>query len=677
MKKLYTLAAVAAMSIATAMAATELPLTAANQGTAVLEKTTAPAPKAAKASTLLKSRHKLAQASIEAAPAELTPRKAVKAAAPSEDEWEYLGEAKFVDGFLLMAYQGPVSDPYDVPAYKSKTKSNTYLLQNIYPTSYLAEFNLYEQTNGLESSVTLTYTDPSKVQATFDINLTDLTDDSKVSVVQVPNANISYNSGTFTFAEESYLIYYDDQAYAYNGTFTISLPGAADLSLTFTTEDGICTPDNKISFTLGMGADAKGLKFFYTQGTYLPSAGNLNVVLQGGQNVAAGNYSLNLTDAQAGWYTLFACTVSQEGTVGQGGALYFYVQPAFDESAWYSLGEVDFTDDTFLPLFGVNDIYTYKVQLYEDKTTEGRFCLVDPYDKHPMMTENWSNHGHQHMLYVSAEQADAVSIALQPLGVLLFDSDFSLESYQDGTLTNGKITFPTKGLLTVDKNLDAYYANQKGKFAIEVPDLVTVTVTCNGAPVADAFVNYTDWSGEGVYTDASGVAYMPVKAGTTELMAYKDGYDMTTFTFEGLGRHKTATAELTEAMASLTVMVFDEEDEPVSGATVSVKDMTATTNASGSAVFAEIPAPEVIGTTVAVAVTAEGYKDWAGEADFTESMEAYVMATLEKDDTQTSLSTVKVTEAKADTIFDLKGRRVSKPGAGTIVIINGKKAIAE
>lgn len=667
------------MSVAAAAAAATLPLTEASHNTGTLEKTTAatdkPAAKApAKSLTRTKTKHM--QASLRTdAPTELIARKGVKAAAPSEDEWEYLGEAKFVDGFSMMAYTGESSEPYDVPAYKSKTQSNTYLLQNIYPTSYLSDYDLYEWTDGLESSVTLSYTTDEKVLGTFDIHLTDISDSSKLSVTQQYYG--THSNGTFTFAERAYIVSYDGQPYVYSGEFTIALPGAEDLSLSFTTDQGLCTPDNKLTFTLDMGADSKGLKFLEVEGLYYPSAGNLGVTLNYGADVTPDTYTYTFPSTETGWHTLFACTVSEAGTVGQGGALYYYVQPEFDESAWYSLGEVDFTDDTFLPLCGISDIYTYKVELYEDKTTEGRFCLVDPYGKHPL-SDGWGNHGHEHMLYVDATQTEDVSIALQPMGVVLgSEDDFALESSEGGTLADGKITFPTKGLTTIDKDMNtAWYANQSGKFAIEVPDLVTVTVTCDGAPVADAFVNYADWSGEGVYTDAAGVAYMPVKAGSdAELMAYKDGYDMVTFSASGEGRHKTAEVALTEAMATLTVMVFDADYEPVAGATVSFMDKTATTSANGNAQFGDIPAAEVIGTNVPVAVTAAGYRDWSGEADFTETMEAYLTVTMEKDDAQTSVSTVKVTIDKPDTVFDINGRRVARPASGAVYIINGKKEL--
>ena len=124
--------------------------------------------------------------------------------------------------------------------------------------------------------------------------------------------------------------------------------------------------------------------------------------------------------------------------------------------------------------------------------------------------------------------------------------------------------------------------------------------------------------------------------------------------------------------ASLTVIVLNSKDETVEGAQVVFNDQQYTTDDSGKVVISGISFPEVAGKTVPVTIIAEGYKDWTGEADFTETLDSYLVVTLLED--PTSIGSVLIDLDAADTkIYDLNGRRVSNPEIGNVYIVNGLK----
>ena len=179
----------------------------------------------------------------------------------------------------------------------------------------------------------------------------------------------------------------------------------------------------------------------------------------------------------------------------------------------------------------------------------------------------------------------------------------------------------------------------------------------------------TDENGKLTLNGISG----PDVIGTEQaLTVYKDGYEP----YEGTVDY-TETLDalklviLTEAKATLNVIVNDTDYEPIANATVVFQDQEYKTDETGKVTITDIAATTVIGTYAEVTVSAAGYYPETREADFTETLDAYLLVNLKRN---SGIEAITVeTEAAADKVYDLQGRRVMQPVNGTVVIMNGNK----
>ncbi len=646
MKKLYTFLAVALLAITGASAKADL--RDAVRANGELQATTV----AAEVRTPKLNRKVSAGSLIETGTTVKTVRKA-PAKVTNLDDWEPIGKAKYTDGLLYAAYSLATPFPaYEVDAYVSKTNPDAYLLYDVYPTSYLNEQGIYAKKDNTPSTVVFTVNSSTKaVTAAYDLYLIDTTDSSEFTVQTRTNG--TYNGGNISYAEQAFYCCYDGAPYALSLAFDVMLPGAEDYSFSLTPQSDICNADNKWSFTIAAGADVAGIKWGIFNATYSATAANLKVIAQSGNSINPGsyNYQFGATDP-AGYYTLLVAAVDASGNVVGGDALYFYNNHPINPDEWVSLGMVDFTDDTFEPIYFRNPSYpTYKIELLENKANPGQFCMVNPYKDIPVYNQYFEGHSTcDHYIIIDASDLSNVTIPMVPMGINLgYPSDLSLENISGGKIENGALTFPTKGLVVYEADLSGYYANQSGKFKLQVPNLIKVTALVDGTPVEGATVTLEDWSIEGITTDADGVAYIPYPADNTKkIIVYKDGYDPYELAAV-TARYDEQTANLVAAKAQLTVTVIDGEGEPVADAWVYFQDKEVQTGENGQVVIADLNGPAVLGKQIDFSVYKDGYEYYEGKADFSESLEAYSIVTLEASKAQ---FTVTVLDGEGEPVAD-------------------------
>ena len=139
------------------------------------------------------------------------------------------------------------------------------------------------------------------------------------------------------------------------------------------------------------------------------------------------------------------------------------------------LGTGYWVDDIVGPLFGLN-VTTYPVEVYENLKTPGYIYLKDLYTnafKQTLIDEfgiaeesipTWPDS------YFAINIADptAVEVPGQYTGLDIGYGDMAIWSLSTGTLENGIISFPTKGLAIQD-NDGAYYANTSGLTKLYMP----------------------------------------------------------------------------------------------------------------------------------------------------------------------------------------------------------------
>ena len=139
------------------------------------------------------------------------------------------------------------------------------------------------------------------------------------------------------------------------------------------------------------------------------------------------------------------------------------------------LGTGYWVDDIVGPLFSLN-VTTYPVEVYENLKTPGYIYLKDLYTnafKQTLIDEFGIAEGSiptwdESYFAIDITDPAAVAIPGQYTGLDLGYGDMAIWSLSTGTLENGIISFPTKGLAIQD-NDGAYYANNNGATMLYMP----------------------------------------------------------------------------------------------------------------------------------------------------------------------------------------------------------------
>lgn len=159
---------------------------------------------------------------------------------------------------------------------------------------------------------------------------------------------------------------------------------------------------------------------------------------------------------------------------------------------WKSLGMATVTDDLLGPLYG-EDPVKWKVEIRENGLIPGWYRLVNPYNTldYPYNAAGDFDDSKDYYFDLHAEDPDFVWFGRTPLGVNWGDGmayAYSFASYYmdrgnaadavkaagyGGTLKDGEITFPTRGLLMGFEGASGlYYANNSGLFSVLLPGYV-------------------------------------------------------------------------------------------------------------------------------------------------------------------------------------------------------------
>ncbi len=164
-----------------------------------------------------------------------------------------------------------------------------------------------------------------------------------------------------------------------------------------------------------------------------------------------------------------------------------YVFSAVIPSPWTSLGMATFTEGCLSVLYGA-DAITYKVEIQENDLQPGYYRLVNPYGAaNPYNEEGDYDDSQTYYLYIHAEDPDFVYIPFQYMGVDWGDGEFGFMDFAyyymangkapedvkaagyGGTLKEGIMTWPTKGLLIALGDEGYWYGNSTGEFEIILP----------------------------------------------------------------------------------------------------------------------------------------------------------------------------------------------------------------
>ena len=609
--------------------------------------------------------------------------------------WETIGEADYYDAITvapLADYGVPVQN-FKVEIQESQTQPGIYRMVNIHDNNpnvgdmglSLADPNVdsYMIFNTLDGGPVITEAeynllDPFTYENKYVISQTDFGSfENKVAVIPAGAIAVGLGIEPWNVLEfyENYKPVipseYSETVFMTQEDLVIVLPGG-----TYTPDTGadysfellqlnMCANDDNIAL-IGFegGEDIKSYKWEAIPGRYLATAGNLKIIAEDGRDIEQGIYNIGLGN-EAGWFSIFVVGLNDAGEVAAGDVLYFY-NFAHNPEDWTSIGNVQFTDDTFGPVYGIDDaIAPIKVEMLESKTTPGLYRLVNPYATHKLAEEYEEliecHFDHNHYIDIDASDIENVTISEVPIGITIYGEEhITLFSNEPGTLVDNKITFPKRGLgvgIFGGEEEGYYYANHAARFAVELPCTLNVKAfDTNDNPVEGAYV-YAG-SSEAV-TDEKGEAKMElygVIGKTVAVTVMKDYmfWEGTADFTEGETAYVFPVLE--EPACTLTVRAVTADYDPVEGAYVMVNGEEKVTGENGAATFT---LEGVIGKTLPVTVMKD-YMFWEGTADFTEGMEATVIAILEE-----PACTLTVRAVTAD--YD--------PVEGAYVMVNGEEKV--
>ncbi len=336
-----------------------------------------------------------------------------------------------------------------------------------------------------------------------------------------------------------------------------------------------CTGDNVIPFGVEIGASAASAKYLLLAGQYTGSTANFEYVASLTSTITSGDdYIFNLSTAAPGIYTLFVVSVDAAGKFVEGAFKWFFVQD-YSNNGWISKGYARYSDDIVYGAYSGLNQYAgtqWGVEVQELASAPGTYRLVNLYGENSLFADEEDIHaGHDHFVNINATDPTKVVIKDSPLGIQwdAEDGDWIVSTLQYGKLTDNTITFPTRGLLFTIASMwenenGGFYGNTNGKFKIELPGELSISVTdAEGQPLQDAQVTI---DGKNIATtDENGQASITIDgAGAEEfnVAITREGYTTyeTTVDFKENG-----TAAIESTLEAIAVVSEDGYDASLSG----------------------------------------------------------------------------------------------------------------
>jgi hypothetical protein len=208
-----------------------------------------------------------------------------------------------------------------------------------------------------------------------------------------------------------------------------------------------------------------------------------------------------------------------------------------------------------------------------------------------------------------------VTVDIAPLNLAPEDLGLDKRVAKDGTLLlqklvrgTYKITAYWKGKVVATKTIDVSQVNVGTVYAeipVEVYDLTLVVTSSTGVPLSDAEVEV---AGVGKVKATNGIASFPaLPAGVYTVTATWTNYGKKVKVAEATSElvRLKETGQIVANVFDVVLTLVDNKARPISGATIKLAGVPATTDVNGKAVFTMVPA-EVSGTSYDVSAEKDG-----------------------------------------------------------------------
>lgn len=247
------------------------------------------------------------------------------------------------------------------------------------------------------------------------------------------------------------------------------------------------TEDCQAVVDFKVGIDVDKAKYALTEATVTEAAAAAAIVsgeLEA-EELPSDSIRVFIPLEEDGKYRATIVTFDEEGNAQESASCVFEFVKG--ESPWQSLGMALYTDDIVGPLFKADPV-TYEVEVFEHKDNPGLYRLKNAYgEAYPYNEEGQWDTSMDYYLEINATDPTSVYFEEQDLGLdwgygmmsAISDAARYLAAGYDiatikengiefGTLVDGVITFPVKGIIVFDDD-GGYYANTNGDFKLVLP----------------------------------------------------------------------------------------------------------------------------------------------------------------------------------------------------------------
>lgn len=304
-------------------------------------------------------------------------------------------------------------------------------------------------------------------------------------------SSFNEKKGLFTFC----LYYFVNQGYINYGTETFQLDGYPDYYVTVEAKTQTEQSDGTAYQLLGFdwGTDISTVKYAlidkaidskYVLNTYIEQMIDGTIPTKKVSEKLKNKVSITLD--HAGQYTVIAIGFDANGEYAD----YGYTTFEFKKTEqWQSVGTAEYTDDIIGPLFEADPV-TYYVEIQTHPDHPGIYRMVNPYgETFPYNEDGDWDKSRDWNIDINAEDPDGVYIEQQKTGcdwgygnmTIMSMGYYSMtaggQSFDEakssgimGTLKDGVITFPTRGLVVGDDE-GLYYSNTNGAFRLDLSNI--------------------------------------------------------------------------------------------------------------------------------------------------------------------------------------------------------------
>lgn len=428
--------------------------------------------------------------------------------------WVDLGMALYREDLMTTFFSVP-NEVYQVPIQEDQTRPGVYRLLNPYGAYYpYNEDGDYDP--DVDCYMVIHAEDPDHVWVEAHETTMDWSYGTFFFTSMVANYLANGNSmeailanrpdvfgtlvdGIITMPVQSMLISmadYNDGGLYYannNGLFAIALPGHDLVSYDYSARVSFvgilkgADESNQAVVDLTLAEDVASAKYAMTDASVSEATAANGIVsgelTEAEEISASGRVYLPLSDD--GKYRVTVVTFDANGEAQESASTTFEFEAS--GSAWASIGMATYTDDIVGPLFEAPTV-TYEVEVYTNENKPGIYRLKNPYGEAFPYNEpgDWDD-SKDYFLEINAEDPTSVYFEEQELGVdwgygmmsAVSDAARYLAAGYDvetikangiefGTLKDGVITFPVKGIVVFDDD-GGYYGNTNGAFKLVLP----------------------------------------------------------------------------------------------------------------------------------------------------------------------------------------------------------------